>query len=196
VVSYTIRIKGMELKYVLSTTQEPLFRITYSAFIQPRDVKRVDGPIAVKSQCVLSAILPMLVLDATTLFFYSLSAPAASNKKLSGLIKDWAADVQAKDKSSKQQKVSVPSSAIGSTTLAPRTSALSRTTSSNNVRTSGASELPSTVVDLEVHGGVNDLGGLFDEDESYEREAAMSSPIKGLKRLTSTARIYLNSSLS
>ena len=120
----------------------------------------------------------MLILDETTLFFFNLRAPThiTSSQRLPGLIESWVARVPSGAPVKKGLKAMA--SVILSSTLAGSKTAKSRTTSSNSVGISSASEPPSTIA-------VNELGGLFDENESDEREAAMSSPIKGKTRVTS-----------
>jgi hypothetical protein len=154
--------------------------------MKSRDVTRVDGnnnQSKYDSPVVLRVSL-MLILDDTTLFFYSLRLSATNNLKKVGLIRDWATEVTGPNaKTTSKAKSKAPSSVVSASTLtAVSTSATtkSRTTSSGGVGLSGASRPPSTVPE-----GFNEIGGLFDEDESAEREAAMSSPIKGNKRVTS-----------
>ena len=121
----------------------------------------------------------MLILDETTLFFFNLRASThITSQRLPGLIESWVARVPSGAPVKKGLK---SASVISSSTLAGSKTAKSRITSSNSVGISSASEPPSTIA-------VNELGGLFDENENDEREAAMSSPIKGKTRVTSAVR--------
>jgi hypothetical protein len=126
----------------------------------------------------------MLSLDATTLHLFNLRA--AAGPKAPNVIKDWVAgirNVPTKSTKSKGLKVgaslSVVSSTVAASTVAASTTRKSRTTSSGGVGVSGTSAPASTIA-------VNEVGGLFDDDEDEERDAALSSPIKGHKRVTSS----------
>jgi hypothetical protein len=125
----------------------------------------------------------MLFLDETTLFFYSHKA-STTDAKTKGLIDNWANDVQAKYQGNLKIAAKQPGSkadrSAHSSTIIVSAMGKSRTTSSNSVATTSVL-VPATT----TTSSVKDFGGLDDEDESSKHEAAMSSPIKGGKRLTS-----------
>ena len=134
----------------------------------------------------------MLTLDETTLFYWSLYSHKDSESGQKGVIADWNAGVNAfappsqgsdfKNRSratSKRSKSQVPALTDASTH------------SSRSVLTDTViitSTAPDSAVKPE-----SACGGLIDEDETTgaERDAAISSPVKGHIRMTSIVSSYL-----
>ena len=131
--------------------------------------------------------MPLLDLNEATLFYYNLSSlPAETGNKSSRLIKDWATKIPQQLPASNSAK-----STVGSHTLI------------SLVKTKVSSEptLPQgwgkTQVALEHDSEEDQNIGCFsdDGDDTKEREAALASPPKGKKRLTSSVRFYFDLSL-
>jgi hypothetical protein len=128
----------------------------------------------------------MLTLDATTLFYFSLSDATAKDKH-SGLISEWAAKVprnaKLANKAISGRSTSTPSLTTGVThsSRAPST----RSALTNNVKISTQLDDEDEVEILQVDNG---LGGLSDKDETRgkEYEVAVWSPPKGKRRVTSS----------
>jgi hypothetical protein len=119
--------------------------------------------------------LNYLILNESTLFYFDLSA---SKTRQTGIIQDWTAQVAKANKNLKS-KVSAPGTATSSTVV--------RTTTSSSVVVSQAAATALTTkkkAKLEPK-AVSKVSAFLDEDESAERDAALTSPIKGKKRLTS-----------
>jgi len=139
----------------------------------------------------------MLTLDETTLFYYSLgqSPLSRSTTKVSGLINNWAHEVEARRVSAKPgSKASIPNSA---STLPPLTTASTKSSDkrsalSNEVAISTHSKRARYVVSDSEEEQIN-IGGLSDQDETIgtEREAAVLSPPKGKQRVTSAVSLLL-----
>ena len=126
----------------------------------------------------------MLVLTETTLFYHNLRSMKIS-KAASGLIADWAEDTRKRSSSkstiSKGSRRGAGSSAVytaSSTTAA----ASGRTTTSSNAAISAKNIRPKKQV--EADDGV--ACGFLEDGEAVECEAALSSPVKGNQRLTSS----------
>src|ERR1700722_15838383 len=125
----------------------------------------------------------MLSLNESTLFFFNLRASmtsSASDKQISELIKNWIADVSSKSKSS-NAKPKATTSVVSSSAHTVSTSTKSWITSGNCNRVLRTNK-PLSMIYTE---GINEIGGLEDEDENKEHEAVISSPIKGNKWVTS-----------
>jgi hypothetical protein len=116
----------------------------------------------------------MLTLDEITLFYYSIST-SANAPKASGLIKDWSLKVAA------AKDISRPTSKKSSSRGTPAlTNATTRASESTSVAPlSQVRRAPEITIDF--------VGGLSDEDEAIgdERHAAITSPPKNGRRLTS-----------
>jgi len=145
-----------------------------------RRPKSVDGKAPEYVFCDELLLRTMLTLDPTTLFYLSLME--TSNPKKGGLIDMWAAGVPTRLPLSKNSNKpasirSIPSLTIGSTRS---TSTLVLT---NRVAITSAEP---QVIDIS-----DDEFGFPDEDETKgpERDAAVASPPKGKKRVTSSVSI-------
>jgi hypothetical protein len=132
-------------------------------------------------------ITSMLTLDATTLFYYSLSDTYTTNAKNthSGLINDWAAKVPQFSKLPTSKSASTSSKSqltLSQTTSSSRSSCppASRSALTNIVRISALDDDKVMVVDDE------DAFSERDETKGNKREAAINSPPKGSTRVTST----------
>jgi hypothetical protein len=122
-----------------------------------------------------------LILNESTLFYFDLSTPKTSQ---AGKVIDWTADVAKANKGLKS-KVPDPSTAT-STTFIPTDRT---TTSSSAVVSQGAFTTKKKKPKLEPKAENMTFSTLLiDEDESAERDAALNSPIKGKKRLTTKVR--------
>jgi hypothetical protein len=142
----------------------------------------------------------MLTLDKTTLYYYFLSDDSTSNKrKFSAGINEWAESIvnaskptSKASKSNKSLKSSKSSSRSASvlplsTNVSSRPSADSVLT--KNITISQAVPAPIKVETNDHDGAILIVdGGISDEDETkgFERDAAVASPPKGKKRVTST----------
>src|ERR1700722_898968 len=130
----------------------------------------------------------MLLLNEITLFFYSRRHPPT---KPSGVINKWVKDVtdsrsQSNSTSKSQSRIS---SALISVNSSKRSTSASATTAAKK-STSAKTGRARTPVNTEVIAVNNYFSGLDDEDEDVERDAALSSPIKGEARLTSNVHMY------
>ncbi|KAH9955093.1 hypothetical protein BJV74DRAFT_800212 [Russula compacta] len=147
--------------------------------------KKLDAKWAQKHVFPLNLDL-MLLLNHTTLFYFNLSNDQLAKDKYSGVVANWAKNVshsQAKGrltKSTTSKTLSLTSTARSAPTSAP--------TSVSSGKIKGHDSTSSN-----PQGNANDVattfGGLEEEDEMTEWEAALSSPAKEGKRLTS-AIIY------
>jgi hypothetical protein len=141
----------------------------------------------------------MLTLDQSTLFYWTLSD---KKRKHGHVINDWASAIpsNAKPVSRAASQVSrapsqmarKPSSSRSILPLPSLTSGTSGSTApsvlTNNVRiVSHVAPAPAKVKPEPIDIGVNSDAGLSDNDETNgnEREAAVNSPPKGRKRITS-----------
>jgi hypothetical protein len=115
----------------------------------------------------------MLTFDETTLFYYTISADVDQDgQKQSGIIKNWAETV-AKAK------------AVSAATATSRSSTLRQSTASGSAGLkpkSRAIKREGAVLNILDFGGLSDR----DETEGAEREAAVKSPPKNGKRVTSS----------
>jgi hypothetical protein len=118
--------------------------------------------------------LPLLVLDETTLFYHTLSVTKPS--KAAGLIKSWAANVS--------EVVH-----LASKTKAPASTRTATSTTLNNPKARTTATSRAVVISSKIKvksEPVDNVLGFADKDETEERQAALSSPIKGKKRLDSS----------
>ena len=127
----------------------------------------------------------MLTLDETTLYYWSLNSPDESHKK--GLITDWTSSVNS----------FAPSQNPKNKSIAKSTNSRVPSLTNASTRSSSKSVLTDTVMitadrknsrQSAQEPNVKISGGLPDEDETNgeERDVAISSPVKGKVRLTST----------
>jgi hypothetical protein len=137
--------------------------------------------------------MSLLTLDETTLFYYFLSDETSSSKKkysdFSTGINDWAATIPKNSKPpSKVASGSKPNASKRSGSLLPP---LTNATTRSSV-TSALSKNVKISQDVFVKVEARDAsiqiaeGGLDDDDETLEREAAIKSPPKGKKRVSSS----------
>jgi hypothetical protein len=116
-----------------------------------------------------------LILNETTLFYLDLSGPKTSK---AGKIQNWTAQVA---KANAKPKVSRPSTVTSTTAV----SAIRTTTSSSAVIAVPTTKPLKKKAKLDPEETNSATPAFLDEDESAERDAALSSPIKGNQRLTS-----------
>lgn len=132
-------------------------------------------------------MVPLLTLDHSTLFYWTLSETSHDKQKRSSAIKAWASAVPNSNLTSRATK-SVTSHVPSLTTGASRSSAPSVLSDNVKIITHRASELVKVKSELlPTTLSLNDDGGLSDNDErrGEEREVAINSPPKGKKKLTS-----------
>ena len=149
----------------------------------------------------------MLTLDQTTLYYHFLSDLASNGnnsgeKFLSG-IKSWAASIprNAQPSSKATSKTGTKTSSRGDSILPPLTEATTRS-SANSVLTKNITISQKAPVKVKLE--TNDVSinivdeGLSDEDETngVERDAAVASPPKGKKRVTSAVSQIFKFSMS
>jgi hypothetical protein len=134
--------------------------------------------------------MSLLTLDETTLFYYFLSDSKKKYADFSAGINNWAATIPKNSKPASKVASAAGSRSIASifsgppltdaTTRSSGTSALSK-----NIKVSR--DIP---VKIESHDTFIQVaeGGLEDDDEAadLEREAAIKSPLKGKKRVSSS----------
>jgi hypothetical protein len=128
--------------------------------------------------------MPYLILNESTLFYVNLSATKTSEV---GKIQNWTAQVAKANKSKVPHPGTVTQAFTSSSTTAVR-----RTTTSSSAVVTQAVPITKPLkkrTKFEPK-AVTNLAAFLDEpeDESAEREAALSSPIKGNQRLTSKVR--------
>ena len=128
--------------------------------------------------------LSYLILNESTLFYLDLSASKTNEV---GKIHDWTAQVaEANLPVNKNSKAPVGTGTATSTTAfrVERTTTSSSAVVTQAVPTKKKAKSKPVTVDLAVS------AFLDDEDETAERDAARTSPIKGRQRLTSKVRHY------
>jgi hypothetical protein len=134
--------------------------------------------------------VPYLILNESTLFYLNLSATKTSK---TGKVENWTVEVAKATKDDKP-KVSRPSAVTGTSTTV--VSAIRRTTTSSSAVVT-VPTVPTTTKPLKKKAKLEPkavtvtnsaVATFLDEDESVERDAALSSPIKGNQRLTSKVR--------
>lgn len=123
----------------------------------------------------------LLILDETTLFYHNLRF-SKSVKTGAGVIQDWATNLPPPSASSISS-----SSGSSTTTTSTIRSKFRTTTSGNTVAAAKKIQVPSKrkIINESDNDSNEEYGAIIDEDEVVEREAAMSSPIKGRKKLSS-----------
>ena len=135
-------------------------------------------------------MFPLLTLDESTLFYWTLSDTSHDNQKRSSAINKWASAItsykstlQAPRSTSSRTKtdIQVPSLTAGSSGRSFAPSILS-----DNVKISVKAE-PAPEVSIHNNGGLSDN----DEIKGEEREFAINSPPKGKKRITSEVFFFL-----
>jgi hypothetical protein len=146
-------------------------------------------------------MFPFLTLDQTTLFYWTLSDVP---RKRGSAVNEWASAILSQSKSTLQGSKStssgrtrsiIPSLTAGGSATGSRSSAPSILT--DNIKVISHQSSDQVKVKVESHADVliiSDEGGLSDCDElgGKEREAAINSPPKGKKRITSevTSRLF------
>jgi hypothetical protein len=132
----------------------------------------------VRPLVVLMSHLSYLILNELTLFYVDLSASKTSQ---TGKIQNWTAQVA---KANKKLKVA-PSTATSTTAIATNRT----TTSSRAIVAQTAPTTKKVETEPETEPGLNlAVSAFLDDDESVERDAALTSPIKGKKRLSNKVR--------
>jgi hypothetical protein len=143
-------------------------------------------------------MFPLLTLDQSTLFYWTLSN-ASQEKRISSKINKWAAAIPATAKPTFQGSTSRSTSSRAKSDIPSLTSGASRSSApsvltddvkiisyqaSNAVKVKGE-----PVPELSMY----DDGGLSDNDEirGEEREVAINSPPKGKKRVTSEVSFFV-----
>jgi hypothetical protein len=131
----------------------------------------------------------MFTLDETTLYYWSLYSPDESHK--TGVVTDWRSAVTSFDPLKTKGKAaskSVNSRVPSLTHASTRTSSKSVLTEKVMITADRKPDVGQGPAKQSNPVTINEVGGLFDEDEinGEERDVAVSSPIKGKLRLTST----------
>jgi hypothetical protein len=111
--------------------------------------------------------MSIFILDETTVFYHNLSL--TKSNKPGSTIKDWRVHVAKEINSANQDFIGSIVSATSTTAVAK-----SRTTASSNavwVKTEGLNAIA-------MRNKTSALGGFEDEDETEERNHALSSPLK------------------
>ena len=121
-----------------------------------------------------------LILNELTLFYFNFSATAETNEVEK--IENWTAHVEKANKNKKTNVKKGPSFRTATSTTAIRTT----TTSAAVVTAPTAKPLKKVKLGPKADGPT--VSAFLEEDESAERDAAISSPIKGKKRLSSKVR--------
>jgi hypothetical protein len=146
----------------------------------------------------------MLLFNETSLYYFDLSTQAAETLKPTGLIENWAT-AESRSQPTFPVLLKTKASALASSKLKSSSTALTKFSDASRAQSSGVTSVnnkstkASGGLDKPQAGAVlptfelNDgavSGGLFDDDEEAEREAALSSPIKGHQRLTHQVRFF------
>jgi hypothetical protein len=143
-------------------------------------------------------MFPLLTLNQSTLFYWTLSDSSCKKRKHSSVINDWASAIPTNAKPPSQAPKSISSHAKSDlpslTSGASRSSAPSVLTQNVKIishRASGSAKVkdePAPDSHTVYYGG-----GLSDNDEmrGEEREVAINSPPKGKKRITSEVSLHL-----
>ena len=133
-------------------------------------------------------MFPLLTLDESTLFYWTLSNESHEKQKHMSAINKWALAVPAKKPTSQRAPTTAPSLTFGSSGRTYAPSVLSDnvkiiTHQSSDVAKARVKAEPQAVPALSLHNN----GGLSDNDEIKGEEwvAAHNSPPKGKKRLDS-----------
>jgi len=131
--------------------------------------------------------MPFFLLDEITLFYHNISSTFTQPSKPGGLVKNWCATVAKEANPAFKIKREGPGSLAGSAHTATSTTVQSkaRTTASSTAVLVKTEKSTATA----KSGITSGFGGFEDEDETDERDHALSSPIKGKnKRLDSAVR--------
>ena len=141
-------------------------------------------------------MFPLLTLDQSTLFYWTLSDASQKKRKHSSKINEWAATIpatakptfQAPRSTSSHSKSDIPSLTSG----ASRSSAPSVLTDNVKIISYRASNPVKVKAEPVPELSMYDDGGLSDNDEirGEEREVAINSPPKGKKRVTSEVSLF------
>jgi hypothetical protein len=130
----------------------------------------------------------MLTLDQSTLFYWTLSDTSLQKRRYKDAIKEWASDIpdSAKPVSRAPSRTTQTKSIAGRSAVPSLTSGTSRS-SAPSVLTNDITRPDAVKVKAEPKIALYFDGGLSDCDETIgkEREAAVNSPPKGKKRVTS-----------
>jgi len=126
--------------------------------------------------------MPYFLLNDITLFYHDISSSFTQPSKLGSAVKNWRSLAVNHTSRSKHEG---PGSLAESSHTAVSTTVQSkrRTTASSSaawIKTGKANDMTVS------HGATSEVKGFNDEDETEEREHALSSPIKGNKQLDST----------
>lgn len=122
--------------------------------------------------------MPYFLLNDITLFYHDISSSVTQPSKLGGAVKNWRKLVA---NHASRSKCEGPGSLAES----------AHTTTSTTVQSKGRTTTSSSAAWIKtgkpnvIRGATSELKGFNDEDETEEREHALSSPIKGNKRLDS-----------
>jgi hypothetical protein len=141
-------------------------------------------------------MFPLLTLDESTLFYWTLSDTSGKKRKHISAINEWASEISANStkstskSTSSRAKSEIPSLTSGASSRPSAPSVLS-----NNVRiiSHQSSDLvkvkpaPAAALAICYDGGLSDN----DEMRGEEREVAINSPPKGKKRITSEVIFFL-----
>jgi hypothetical protein len=135
----------------------------------------------------------MLLLNETSLYYFDLSVPAAEIPKPAAIVNNWATTVS-QSQPTFPTSLKIKPSATASSKSKSSSTVLTAFSDASRAQSSKATSKSTKVLNkpqaraaLElIDGAVS--GGLFDDDEEAEHEAALSSPTKGRQRLTHQVR--------
>lgn len=135
-------------------------------------------------QVFFMSYLTYLILNESTLFYLDLSASKASQ---AGKVHNWTSEVA---KANKNSKVPGPGTATSTTVISSSRTGRNRTTALSSAVVTVTQAAPTQKrAKLEPVAAASVSAFLDDEDETAERHAALTSPIKGKQRLTSKVRL-------
>ena len=117
--------------------------------------------------------MPYFLLNDITLFYHDISSTITQTGKQSGAVKNWRSLVT--NQASKSRRGGPGSLAESAQTLVQSKGRTTTSSSAARIKTEEVDDMT-----------VTESRGFNDEDESQEREHALSSPIKGNKWLNST----------
>ena len=132
------------------------------------------GPNTCVTLLSLMSHLSYLILNESTLFYFDLSASKTSE---TGKIELWTDQVH---KANKKFNILNPKTATSTTAI--------RTTTSSRAVVAQAAPTIKKKAEVKPEADNSAFASFLDEDENAERDAALNSPIKGGKRLTTKVR--------
>lgn len=125
-------------------------------------------------------MFPLLTLDESTLFYWTLSDASHNNQKHFSAINKWASAITSTKSTSQAPRSTSSRADIPSLTIGPSTRSYAPSILSDNVKIIVKAD-PAPELSIYNNGGLSDN----DEIKGEERDFAIKSPPKGKRRITS-----------